>query len=409
MELVYQKYKGEVMPTLEELTKMSVEELTALKTKLSGQTAQTEAMQKPLGILGGVGNAFLGGMRGDWREKPKDTESDFAEKINTLIATERLKQHMASQTPGGKLQQMEYDEAIRRQTPETLPPVTPSPVRGILPQAQPGILRQPSIPGAVSQPPSKEMPSEEITPQKEPKQFIDVMKWETDKYGSRKVPTSMVNPEYTDALANKQFRTQEEEKILAKGRSEQAIQMKNFETVSGILQQTVASWKAAQAEKMGMPALMQKHTAPIAGALALEGLPYTKAFVGQRIETAMMLSKIITGGSRIIKSVINQLLKTIPEDTGIEKDMEAMIKQSFMNSYARSAGRSLSPKERQEALSKIDEIITTTPAMGTEELTPIGIKTIEVDGVLYDVPPEEFEEFLKSVPDDAEMWDRTGA
>ena len=91
----------------------------------------------------------------------------------------------------------------------------------------------------------------------------------------------------------------------------------NLGKTFGLMQNTVAVWKAAANEKKqrGVPPglLSMGYGAGVRG-LHLGGRPHTTAYPGQRIETAMSLSRIISGGARIIRSVIQMLLQTLPED-----------------------------------------------------------------------------------------------
>ena len=82
--------------TAEELSKLPNEELIKIKEKILTENKQLESQQKVGGFLGGMGNAFLGGMRGDWNSK---TDTDMAEKINTLRATEAVKADIESKDP----------------------------------------------------------------------------------------------------------------------------------------------------------------------------------------------------------------------------------------------------------------------------------------------------------------------
>lgn len=77
--------------TAEELNKLPNEELMKIKEKLLAENKQLESQQKVGGFLGNVGNSFLGGLRGDWKEKP-DTDLD------TYYKKAMIKQSM---TPGG--------------------------------------------------------------------------------------------------------------------------------------------------------------------------------------------------------------------------------------------------------------------------------------------------------------------
>ena len=223
-----------------------------------------------------------------------------------------------------------------------------------------------------------------------------------------------VNPLVTKALEAKFSRQGKlddvEFEILKKGKDEQAQNLRNADAITGLAQNTVAVWKAAAQEKEKIPKIfgsskLRAVMPDIAEGLNLEGFNWSKAYIGQRIETAMALSKIITGGARIIKSVISELMKTLPQDDAITKDMESKIYQSIMNATTRAYGRPLTPEEKAETDAKIREVLSVDPAQIPPEdmasmLQSIPThKRIEVNGVEYNIPIEEFEEALKDIGD----------
>ena len=223
-----------------------------------------------------------------------------------------------------------------------------------------------------------------------------------------------VNPLVTKALEAKFSRQGKlddvEFEILKKGKDEQAQNLRNADAITGLAQNTVAVWKAAAQEKEKIPKIfgsskLRAVMPDIAEGLNLEGFNWSKAYIGQRIETAMALSKIITGGARIIKSVISELMKTLPQDDAITKDMESKIYQSIMNATTRAYGRPLTPAEKAETDAKIREVLSVDPAQIPPEdmasmLQSIPThKRIEVNGVEYNIPIEEFEEALKDIGD----------
>lgn len=188
--------------------------------------------------------------------------------------------------------------------------------------------------------------------------------------------------------------------------------MENFNAVSGLLQNTVAVWKAAAQEKeaKGLPkGIISKHTGKVAEAFDLPGLPHTKAYPGQQIETSMAMSKIITGGSRIIKSVINQLMKTLPTDNRRTPDMEAKIGQTFRNTFTRALGRQLKPQEQQYINAELRKLLATPPTqIPSEQAIAPRFKTFQVGGQNYKVPIEEVMDFINEPQfEGLEMYDIT--
>lgn len=188
--------------------------------------------------------------------------------------------------------------------------------------------------------------------------------------------------------------------------------MESFNAVSGLLQNTVAVWKAAAQEKeeRGVPAgFASKHAGKVVEGLDLAGFPHTKAYPGQLIETAMAMSKIITGGSRIIRSVINKLIQTFPTDNRRPKDMQAKISQTFRNSFTRAMSRSLTKEEMRYIDNELADLLATPPATipeaGARIVPP---RIMQVGGKEYRVPIEEMVDFINS-PEfrNLEMYDVT--
>lgn len=106
---------------LSKMTPEDREQLTAMVSELErrrGGAREVDMVQPQTGTvsrnMGGggflpkVANALSFALRG----KTMDTGDDMAEKINALIATEKLKEHMASQTPEGRLKRREAEIAL---------------------------------------------------------------------------------------------------------------------------------------------------------------------------------------------------------------------------------------------------------------------------------------------------------
>lgn len=148
------------------------------------------------------------------------------------------------------------------------------------------------------------------------------------------------------------------------GKNKQTLS-ETYNTMIPIFQQLVSTWKAASQEKeeKNIPkGLMSKVASGTADLAELQGFPMSKAYLGQRIETALVLNKLLTGQNRVIRDVIKQILVTLPTDTGIEEDMKTKIAQSIRNSFARAIGRELSPDEFSVVDKTVNRILE-TPAM----------------------------------------------
>ena len=184
----------------------------------------------------------------------------------------------------------------------------------------------------------------------------------------------------------------------------------SYQGVEGLLQNTVSVWKAASQELQdnGIPkGLTSKMMTNVADIFELQGYPNAKAYAGQVIETAMSLSKIITGGSRIIRSVINQLIKTLPTMTGIEEDMEAKVGQSLRNSFTRAIGRALTKEEQTYIDNRLDNVLSVRPAAG--RVSAPSFKVFQVNGEDYKIPIDKVLDFIND-PEfkSAEIYDITG-
>ena len=136
----------------------------------------------------------------------------------------------------------------------------------------------------------------------------------------------------------------------------------------------------------------------VSEALALEGLPFTRSYKGQLIETAMTHSKIITGGARVIKSIISNLIGTYPTDDKVLDAMEAKIYQTVMNSYYKTKGvdqtAGLLSKEQDKEARDIVRSVLDTPAAEI----PQGYNNVQVfkiNGVEYRVPTENVPKFFE--------------
>lgn len=184
----------------------------------------------------------------------------------------------------------------------------------------------------------------------------------------------------------------------------------NFNQTHALLKNTMAQFKAATAEMKakGVPTgLATKAIGGVAKGLELQGYPQTKAYEGQVIETAMSLSKIITGGARIIKSVINQLIKTLPEASGIQEDADAKLAQSFRNAFTKSLGRPLTKDEQTYMDAQVKDLLA-TPAATIPGDTPQKVKTFsfQVNGENYvNIPQEEVIDFINSFPEKDNIYD----
>ncbi len=244
--------------------------------------------------------------------------------------------------------------------------------------------------------------------------MIDSVKETIDNTGKRsRTVTKNVNPLVTKQLEAELSRAGKLDdvslKILEKGLQERATNTRNSNAIEALLQNNTATWKAAKAEKDFIPnipvgggresAILKRAAGKVAETFDITGFSWTKAYVGQRFETAMALSKIITGGSRIIKSVIQALLKTLPVDNGIVDDMEALTTQSISNSVARATGRPLTEEEMQTRNQRIT-VVLDTPAATVPGGEVRDSRIVTLNGVNRNVKYSEFEDFIDSLKED---------
>lgn len=316
--------------TEQDLNKMSVEEIKSLRQQLMQQKQQMQG-GTGLGVLRG---ALVGGLRGFAGKPPETAGGEYEE----LLRQEQLKNVI---DPTRRMALMKEKAALSRQAGVTAPVTAP----GITPET-------PITPAPEEEPPS---------------QYVTVMKWDYDKDTDTEFqrPETEINPEYQRYLEMKEFKTKEEDKILNKIKEDKKQQEANFGKVSALMQNLVSRWKSAAQEKTekgfapGLPALAR---GGVGKAFRERGIPHTSAYPGQRIETAMAMSRIITGGARIIRSVINQLMTTLPEDDAIPENMRTKVAQTLTNAYRLSVGRRLTPDEEEKINAEVERILQTPPA-----------------------------------------------
>jgi len=370
---------------------------------------------------------LIGGLEGAKKER------DANAKLNRDLQLAVQKAQFAQLDAGEILDQVQLLEVVKQikaAANQTTQPAQQQPV----PQQQPRpqIQQQPQIaqptpqniqapqsliqrPQGINLPQQSLAGSQDIGPQQSlanlqrpvisedlPPQFINVTKRDP-KFGGVFVE-KVENPEYKAAI-DVQKKWQGE---ILKNRK---TAMESFSAVGALLQNTVAVWKAAAAEKTsrnipaGLPA---RAAGGVAKGLDLPGFSQTKAYEGQVIETSMAMSKIITGGSRIIKSVINQLAKTLPKDNARIEDMQALISQSYRNSFARALGRPITRNEQKFINRGLARILkapaATIPTLDGPDSNiavkgPVGGRNLvmQIDGVNHTF--EKMEDFLKFIND----------
>jgi len=378
-------------------------------------------------------------------------DADAQERANKLLSQPRLQDQVSGQVQPDSLQPSLADEEIisSTQTPASFQRSSLSQLADKEEGLQ-GIQRQPIAPQDLQEPTVVQTEIETPSLSEEQKQkltqpgatsddftiqqliretqgiplFLSGQSESIDSTGKlKRTTTTKANPLVLKFLESKLARQGKledaEQKILNEGRAEISKNTRSLDAVAALLQNTVSVWKAATREKSGIPniplpggresALLKSTIGSVADALDITGFSATKAFEGQRIETAMALSKIITGSSRIIKSVVNKLLKTLPEDTGIFEDMEFLVAQSLANSASRAIGRELTEEERADLQERTKAILAVpefTLPEGAEErkialdkFAPTS-KRFSVNGRVFNIPIDKVAEFINTIDED---------
>lgn len=359
------------------ITKETIDQMTDEQRQQFIQEAEAELKNRqiqtsPVGrFAGGLKRMGIGALKAlphALRDEAMPEEKDTAADIETYIAKEKAKRELLPKTSSERLADIELEEIKRRRrgVPTRMVDTT-------------AVVEEPSDVGTGKG--ETEQPSGVQMEREMPSQYITVMKWKTDKYGNEyQEPTTTINPNYTKALELKEFKTKEEEKILNKIKADQAVMKQNFGKVSALMENLVSRWKAAAKEKEGIP--LQEKTGLssmlVGGVIRkfhLTGKPHTTAYPGQRIETAMAMSRIITGGARVIRSVINKLMETLPEDDAIVENMQQKVAQTLTNAYRLSIGRTLTPEEEAMIDAEVERILQTPPAREAVTTRPIKEKS----------------------------------
>ena len=102
----------------------------------------------------------------------------------------------------------------------------------------------------------------------------------------------------------------------------------------------------------------------IAAKARVPGFESTAAFEGQRAETAMALNRIVTGQNRLVKSIYDRLLASLPDGNDTESYARAKLEQSIRNAYglqkAMRAYGNLTPEEMERIGGSINPDATVT-------------------------------------------------
>ena len=111
-----------------------------------------------------------------------------------------------------------------------------------------------------------------------------------------------------------------------------AIQTKNFNKSVALFRGLISQIKAKGKEQGGL-GLIPGIKGKIATKLKVPGYGATEAFEGQRKETALALNNVITGQNRAIKSIVDMIFSTLPDEYDPEDFAATKTAQSITNAY----------------------------------------------------------------------------
>ena len=291
------------------------------------------------------------------------------------LLQEKLKMQVKQQQPMSPWQQMlvaQYGQQIGQQgsqAQEGQPTPTPSPV-------QPEVSRLTTL----EKPPPAYLKRIKMTssgPTEEYYKNPEFELWETRQKEQRK----MEQEKEMTGIKIKGKRMEERQKKA--GHFSQAIAM-----FKGIVSQV----KGAEEEQQGLGlgpgirgAIAEKTKGILAEPLGIKGVGRISSAYGQRVETALRLNSILTGQNRVIRSVINMVMKSLPDRFDTPEMVSAKIAQSVTNSY------------------KITKAFEKA-GLTTEELNKMsqdGLDTIDANQLIsqYTLTPEENQELETIIQD----------
>jgi len=106
-----------------------------------------------------------------------------------------------------------------------------------------------------------------------------------------------------------------------------------FQKAMGLFSSLVAQFKSKIQQQGGEGGILPGLGGKVRSALKKPGAEAIAAYVGQRKETAFALNRIITGQNRVIESVIEHILDTLPDEFDTPEFAAQKIAQSITNSY----------------------------------------------------------------------------
>ncbi len=330
-------------------------------------------------------------------EKPKDFRGDLS--IEKLLAGEkglRTGQQAFQQSLEGIQQSQQGTQQPQQGVQQGL--------FGVQQPEEP----QPFVSEAEGPTPQKLMSMDQILQQEQQdilsNQFVNRQRRVLDITGGKvgeapKVGLHAADAKFNDVIANLSLERLKNKQTAAD----------TFNSVAGLMQILSSVWHAAAVEKGGIldptktgasaQAFIAGKTGGVAEALDLAKFPQTKAFIGARIETALNLSKLITGGSRIVKDIFKNILKTLPKDNRLFDDFAAKTSQTFKTNFVRALGRPLTRDEIDLIDDQAEVIINTEPARLPENTREEFVFT--VDGVDFVIQGKDVGEFIATRPEGA--------
>jgi len=163
--------------------------------------------------------------------------------------------------------------------------------------------------------------------QKGTPQFIQIQDG-LDKFGLPKFKT-VKNPEFE--------RLEKVDQQILKSQGEQLKKSigsnVNFKRTASMFKNIIAQVKGSAEEKGGL-GLKEGLRGKVGVAIKDPKFSRTASAFGQRVETALTLNSILTGQNRVIRGVVDMILKSLPEDLDPGTTVASKVAQSLKNSYS---------------------------------------------------------------------------
>jgi hypothetical protein len=123
------------------------------------------------------------------------------------------------------------------------------------------------------------------------------------------------------------------QEVLKRQTQEALEKTQSFERMFDLFRGSVAQFQGRVIEQAGQSGIFPGIFGNIRAGLSFPKTGRIKAEFGQQMETALAQSRVLTGQNRVIKSLINNLRKSLPQGTDTTEQVASKIIQSLTNSY----------------------------------------------------------------------------